>query len=189
MSTDLTKVEGLNLRQQRFATEYLNDLNATQAAIRAGYSPAVAGQIGYRLLKNAQIATFIADLQDERAERVNFTADEVLRELAAIVRSNILDYVMTDQGTLELANGASPDAMKAVASIKRKTRRYKDEEGTEVVEHDIEYRLWDKNAAIEKAMKHLGLLKDGPSTGKRLMRFIFTNEVGSTGVEVLDEPE
>jgi hypothetical protein len=68
-------------RQQRFLDEYLVDLNATQAAIRAGYSARTANEQGARLLANASVATAIRYAQHARSERVQITQDDVLRGL------------------------------------------------------------------------------------------------------------
>jgi len=71
----------LTPKQQRFVDEYLVDLNATQAAIRAGYSPKTADRQGHRLLKNAEIAQSVAAGREARAERTELTADWVLTKL------------------------------------------------------------------------------------------------------------
>jgi hypothetical protein len=68
-------------RQRRFVDEYLLDLNATQAAIRAGYSAHTAEQQGSRLLGNAEIAQAVRGAQFARSERVQITQDDVLRGL------------------------------------------------------------------------------------------------------------
>jgi phage terminase small subunit len=68
----------MNPRQRRFADEYVVDLNATQAAIRAGYSTHTAEQQGPRLLGNVEIAEAIQAAQQARSERVQITADDVL---------------------------------------------------------------------------------------------------------------
>lgn len=69
----------LTPKQQAFVREYLIDLNATQAAIRAGYSPRSAGTEGERLLKNAEIARAVQQVMDKRAARTEIDADYVLR--------------------------------------------------------------------------------------------------------------
>lgn len=71
-------------KQQRFVEEYLVDLNATQAAIRAGYSAKTAGQIGEQNLKKLEIAAAIAEAKAQQAKRTEITADRVLAELAKI---------------------------------------------------------------------------------------------------------
>ncbi len=65
-------------KQQRFVHEYLIDLNATQAATRAGYSKRTAGQQGERLLKNVEIAAAVQAAMDARSARTEITADYVL---------------------------------------------------------------------------------------------------------------
>lgn len=79
----------LSGKQQRFVEEYLVDLNATQAAIRAGYSLSTAYSQGQRLLKNVEIAQAIETAAAERSARTEITADNVLRELAKIGFSDI----------------------------------------------------------------------------------------------------
>ena len=68
-------------RQQRFIDEYLLDLNATQAAVRAGYSPRTANEQSARLLANASIAAAVQSAQQSRSDRVQITQDDVLRGL------------------------------------------------------------------------------------------------------------
>ena len=72
---------GLTPKQAAFCEEYLVDLNATQAAIRAGYAPKSANTDGPRMLVNAGIQARIAELQAERSARVHVEADAVLRKL------------------------------------------------------------------------------------------------------------
>jgi len=81
-----TKRDGLNPKQQRFVAEYLKDLNATQAAIRAGYSAKTAEQQGPRLLGNAGIAAAVQQAMDARAKRTEITADLVLEGIARTIR-------------------------------------------------------------------------------------------------------
>ena len=71
-------------KQQRFVDEYLVDLNATKAAIRAGYSPGTAGAIGHENLKKPEIVTAIADARAEMQKRTHITADRVVMELGLI---------------------------------------------------------------------------------------------------------
>lgn len=71
----------LTAKQKRFIEEYLYDLNATQAAIRAGYSPDTAGQIGNENLKKLEIKSSIDKAIAERSRRTGINTDRVLREL------------------------------------------------------------------------------------------------------------
>ena len=81
----------LTARQERFVEEYLRDLNATQAAIRAGYSPRSAAADGSRLLTNANVAEAVARAKAERAARAGIDADRVLEEIKAIALAHLSD--------------------------------------------------------------------------------------------------
>lgn len=97
----------LTPKQARFVEEYLVDLNATQAAIRAGYSQPTAYAIGFENLSKPQIAEAIAEAQLERSRRTGITADRVLQELARVGLSNLSD--VTNWGTKEVAFGFDAD--------------------------------------------------------------------------------
>lgn len=143
-------------RRERFPLEYLKDLNATKAAERCGYSKKTAGAQGSRLLTNVDIQARIQELQARRSQRVQIAGDEVLTELAALVRANVQHFTTNEHGNLILAEGAPADAFRAVASVKRKIRITKLGE-VQTTEVDVEFRLWDKARAIDMALKHLGL--------------------------------
>lgn len=79
----------LTAKQQRFIEEYLVDCNATQAAIRAGYSKKTAKVIGAENLTKPDIATAVADALEEQAKRTRITADDVLRGLTEEARDKV----------------------------------------------------------------------------------------------------
>jgi phage terminase small subunit len=85
----------LSDKQELFAREYLKDLNATQAAIRAGYSEKTARSQGNRLLTNVDIQACISELKSVRNEQVQVDANYVLRRLVEIDEMDVLD-IMTD---------------------------------------------------------------------------------------------
>jgi phage terminase small subunit len=82
----------LTEKQKRFCEEYLIDLNATQSAIRAGYSPKTAYRIGAELLQKTSVAEYLKTLREEQSKRTGITADEVLIELrnVAFAKAEIL---------------------------------------------------------------------------------------------------
>ena len=94
-------------KQARFCEEYMVDLNATQAAIRAGYSPASAKTVGPRLLENVGVQKLIAQLQAEQSRRTGVSTDRVVRELAKIAFVNAADLI--DPKTASLKSDASHD--------------------------------------------------------------------------------
>jgi phage terminase small subunit len=71
----------LTPKQERFVAEYLIDLNATQAAIRSGYSEKTARSQGQRMLTNVDIVAAVAGAQGDRTERTNITQDYVLESI------------------------------------------------------------------------------------------------------------
>jgi phage terminase small subunit len=100
----------LTLKQAQFVREYLVDLNATQAAIRAGYSARTAASIGDENLRKPAIAEAVQTAMAERAERTEITADRVLKELAKVGFANLSD--VTDWGIREIAFGFTEDGKK-----------------------------------------------------------------------------
>lgn len=151
----------LTPKQQRFVDEYLVDLNATQAAIRAGYSEKTAHVIGAENLGKPEIAAAVASAQQKRSDRTGVKADQVLAELAVIGFSSVEHYTTDDEGRLVLAEGAPASAMRAVSSVKLKTRTIRPRDGgdPETV-REVEFRLWDKNTALANLGKHLGMFVD-----------------------------
>ena len=81
----------LTAKQERFVSEYLIDLNATQAAIRAGYSEKTAQEQSSRLLSNVMVQQAVSDAQNRVAEKAEWSAADRLRILAGIAEANIKD--------------------------------------------------------------------------------------------------
>ncbi len=90
---DRTPARTLSARQKRFVEEYLVDLNATQAAIRAGYSKRTANEQAARLLTNVSVSAAVADGKAKRSERTQIDADYVLKRLVEIDQMDVLDIV------------------------------------------------------------------------------------------------
>jgi phage terminase small subunit len=145
---------GLTGKQGRFVAEYLIDLNATQAAVRAGYSPKVAYRQGFENLRKPQVAAALTEAMAQRAARVQFDQDSVLREIALLASSDIVNYVIDDEGNVGLRAGVHPDATRAIASLKKKILHT--EAGTL---YETEIRLWNKPASVKMAGDHLGVFK------------------------------
>ena len=80
--------EDMTDKQKRFCDEYLIDCNATQAAIRAGYSDKTAYSQGERLLRNVEVKSYIDERMAERASENVATADEVIQYLTSVLRGD-----------------------------------------------------------------------------------------------------
>lgn len=133
-------------KQKRFVEEYLIDLNAKQAAIRAGYSVKNADKIGSELLGKTGVRQAVSEAIAERSRRTGVNQDRVVRELARIAFSNFSDIV--DPDTARIREDATEDDLACIQSIKIKPNEF----GTE-----REVRLFDKRAALVDLGKHLGM--------------------------------
>lgn len=164
----MKKNRKLNVNQMRFVDEYLIDLNATQAAIRAGYSAKTAYSIGQRLLKKVEIQAYVSERQKNLSERTGITQDMVLHELAKIAFADIrkavkwspaMGEMFVDDGSGDLVpvqtNGVmlvSSDEIddstaRAIAEITQ-TR------------DGIKIKFHDKQAALVSIGRHLGMFND-----------------------------
>lgn len=104
-------------KRLKFINEYLIDSNATQAAIRSGFSEKTAYSQGQRLLKNVEVAKKIAELQEQARKHSEISREEVLGVLAGIIRANIPDYLKED-GKLKSFDSLSKAEKKAIESVK-----------------------------------------------------------------------
>lgn len=142
--------KALTDKQEQFCLEYLTDLNATQAAIRAGYSENTANEQGSRMLAKVNVQKRIAELQAERAERLQIQQDDILRELASIAfasPAHYMDVVQVDGTSRILVKPTAEwteQQKAAVTSIKN-------------TPNGVEIRLSDKVKALELLGKHLGM--------------------------------
>jgi phage terminase small subunit len=154
----------LNPRQKRFVAEYLVDLNASQAAIRAGYSPRCAKVQASRLLRAGSVAEAVATAQAELAEKIGVTVERIVMELARIGFSDIRDVVqwrsvpaVSDRlegdndaraiNVIEVKNAdeLTPAAAAAIAELSLQPSGR------------VRVRLHDKRAALVDLGKHLGM--------------------------------
>jgi phage terminase small subunit len=140
----------LTAKQKKFIEEYLFDLNATQAAIRAGYSVDSAYSIGNENLKKPEIKSSIDKAIAERSRRTGINTDRVLRELGKIAFINPADVINLDTATVK--EEATREDTACIQSIKIKTIPTEDGDITE-----REIKTYDKLKALELCGKHLGM--------------------------------
>lgn len=105
----------LPARKQAFVDNYLLDLNAAAAAIRAGYSPRGAAQAPYRLMQETAVSDAIAVAQAARSRRTGMSADRVVRELARIAFADVRQTVAWCAAGLVLRESAHLDDDTAAA--------------------------------------------------------------------------
>ncbi len=156
MATSLTR------KQQRFVEEYLIDLNATQAAIRAGYSAKTAHAAGSRLLTNVKVKPVIRAAMDERAKRLEISADNVLKELARIGFADIRDLVAWDEEHVGFRPSAQlTDEQAAVISeVFSEAHSSNDKDGNVHKTLKLRLKTYDKLAALRDIGRHLKLFTD-----------------------------
>lgn len=171
----------LTPKQRRFIDEYLIDLNATQAAIRAGYSEKTAYSIGLQNLKKLEIQAEIQKRRNRLQNKLEITQERVLQELAAIAFANGADYAkVVNSGllpTVEMipTEELPPEKLPAIAGIKAN-------------QYGVEVKLHDKVKALELLGKYLGTFDGGPAqeqTENNLFEAI--DSIGEEGFDDLPE--
>ncbi len=151
-------------RMKKFVDEYLVDFNATQAAIRAGYSPDTANEQGSQLLARPDIRELVAEGQKEIMERTQTFQDDAVDELKVVGFSNLADFLtVKDGGIVEQKpfNELTKEQTKCIKKIKQTVRSSHSADGT--ILHQtavIEIELHDKLKALELLGRHLGMFND-----------------------------
>ena len=139
-------------KQKRFVDEYLIDLNATQAAIRAGYSAKTANEQGSQLLAKLSIQQAIAEKMAEQSKRTGVNQDRIVLELAKIAFVKMTDVVDSDGKIREDAREADLSCIESV--------KYKRSETETGASEEREVKICPKIKALELLGKHLGMWND-----------------------------
>lgn len=159
-------------KQRLFVSEYLKDLNATQAAIRAGYSEKTAYRTGNDNLKKPQIQEAIREQMDAREARTLITADRVLKEYAKLAFSEITDYldVATERVVVDWDTDPETGETVPIWEIKqllilKDTKDIPKEKlaAIQSIKHGrygLEFTLHDKKGSLDSIGKHLGMFID-----------------------------
>ena len=145
----------LTEKQKRFVEEYLVDLNATQAAIRAGYSQDTACEQGSRLLANAKVQAVVAERRKAIANKIEVTQERVAQELAKLAFLDIRK-AFDAEGNLKPIADLDDETAAALAGIEIEVTKLKDQ--PIVKTHKI--KLSDKKGALDSLARHLGMFKD-----------------------------
>lgn len=163
----------LTAKQKRFCDEYLIDLNATQAAIRAGYSEKTAYRTGADNLRKPQIEEYIAKRQKELSRSTEITQERVIKELALIAFSNNADYAHVVEKKMQVeAGGALVDVLdkdgnpvmyRTVEPVLTEELTEEQKRALAVIKKGrdgLEVKSCDKVKALELLGKHLGIFTD-----------------------------
>jgi phage terminase small subunit len=144
-------------KQQLFVAEYLKDLNATQAAIRCGYSEKTANREGSRLLSKVDIQTAIAERQRLQLERADLTATRVLEEMRRLAFSDVRE-LFDAQGNLRPIHTLTPEQSACISGLEVIIKNAKAGDGVTDTVHKV--KVWDKPKVLDLLGKHFGLLAE-----------------------------
>jgi phage terminase small subunit len=144
----------LSDKQKVFCREYLKDLNASQAAIRAGYSKVSAGQQSALLMKDPRIAEKIKIGMDKRIDRTHVTIDRVVTELARMAFSDVTEFMEWSEnvGKIKDSIELTPDQSACIKEVLIEDRPLKGKK--------IRVKLVAKEKALELLMRHMGMMND-----------------------------
>lgn len=145
-------------KQQRFVAEYLVDLNATQAAIRAGYSAKTAGAIGHENLTKPEIQKALGAQRSKLEAQTGITKERVLRELGAVGLSDIR-RLYNEDGSFKPIHTLTEEEAAQLAGVE--VDEVVNAEGEKVERiRTTKVKRWDKTKALELLGRHLGLWAD-----------------------------
>lgn len=147
----------LTPKQARFVAEYLIDLNATQAAIRAGYSAKTAGAIGAENLTKPEIAEAVAAGKAKQLAAADLTAARVLEEFRRLAFVDLRGFFDAD-GNLKPVAELTPEQGSALAGLE--VIKKNAEAGDGVIDTVHKFKVWDKTRTLESLAKHFGLLTE-----------------------------
>jgi phage terminase small subunit len=150
--------EHLTGKQKLFVEEYLVDLNASRAAVRAGYQGKWAGNCGRRNLQKPHVRAAIEAAQAPRLAEIDLDARRVLAELAAIAQANVLDYLRFDAAGEPVVDLRRLDRERASAVSEVVVEEVKPATGA--ARRKVRFRLHDKLGALDKLAKHFGLYRE-----------------------------
>jgi len=145
-------------KQERFIEEYLIDRNATQAAIRAGYSKKTASEIGYENLTKPQIKSAIAERTKAHSDKLELSAERILKEMMRIGFANLKDLASwkDNKVTLTDSDKLSDDASRAVSEVSQVTTY--NQEGAP--SSRVSIKTHSKTKALEMLARNLSLFND-----------------------------
>lgn len=152
---------GLTAKQQAFVAEYLIDLNATQAAIRAGYSEKTAQAIGAENLTKPLVSEAVAAAMAERSQRTEITQDRVLNEYAKIGFADIRKAVRWGDVPDDMdENGNAVWPVELVPSLDMDDDTAAAISEVSLTAQGIRIKMNDKRGALDSMARHLGMFVD-----------------------------
>lgn len=152
-------LKAVSAKRERFCREYVIDLNATQAAIRAGYSARSADVQGTQLLGIPSVAARVAELQAEIRNRLDISADRIILEMARIALSDAR-RLFRDDGSLRPVAEWDDETAAAVSGVDVTEEFDGRGDNRTLSGYTRKVKLWDKVQALVKLGQHLGVFKE-----------------------------
>jgi phage terminase small subunit len=172
-------MEKLTDRQKVFCREYLIDLNASKAAVRAGYRPQNARICACKLMARPLIKAEIKKLMREREKRLNIAAEDIIKELMIIAKANAADFVQvtTRKGRDSEGNPTEVSMVRIKPTDEIDSEKIAALAGVRQRVCGVEVKLYDKLKAIELLMRHLGLLNNKADEEEKVIRVEIAEEI------------
>lgn len=191
-------VNNFEMRCEVFVREYLVDFNGSRAAIAAGYSKKTARMQASRLLTNDNVQKALKAAQAERLERLDLTADKVMREVANLAFANMSDLVDWNNNGVEMRDSKDlPASVKA--AVQEIGHSYDETSGHPVIEDgeislsggkrrgSAKIKLHDKLKALELCGKYLGIWKEQPEAPTGAQVATDVNAIAAAVAELLQK--
>jgi len=151
-------------KMRQFVDEYLIDMNATQAAIRAGYSEATAQEQSSQLLDRPDIRELVEQRQKDRIDRTQISQDLTVNELKTIAFSDVADFVIVKEGGVieqRPFNELTKTQTRCIKKIKQRVMTSQSSDGAVIHQTAVlELELYDKVKSLELLGRHLGIFND-----------------------------
>lgn len=170
----------LTAKQKLFVAEYLVDLNATQAAIRAGYSSASARQSGSDNMRNPYIAAAVQQALKKRAERTEVTADKVVKELARLAFADMRSYTSWGPHGVRWidSEALSEDDSAAVTEVSLTPNQYGE---------TLRIKLGHKDSSLRLLAEHTGVVGGKDDVADEAQKYLDMLETVRKDVQDLSE--
>ena len=151
--------DGLSDQHKLYCLEYIKDLNATKAALRAGYAEGSARQQASALMSKPNIQRYIQELFDQRSKRVEVNADTILRELLAMATVDVTE-AYDDAGWLKQIKDIPAHVRKSIAGLETQEIFQGEGDDRSIIGMARKVKFYDKTKALELLGKHLKIWTD-----------------------------
>lgn len=165
----------LTPKEELFVHRYIVDFNGAASCRDVGYSEHSAKEIAAELLTKPHIQRRLKELQKELSDKNDNLAQRVVDELKKVGFSNIQDFIQSGNEIKDIST-LDRDKAAVISSIKKSKTTFGDGEGNEGEKEAVEFKMWDKLAALEKLGRHVGI-------------FEVDNKQKSVVIRVTDEDE